>query len=109
MFARKTVSGAQIFDYINTQSGINFDKVFTQYLYTTRIPVLEYDIQGSTLWYRWSDVVPGFDMPVRAQTTPGAMTLLHPTERWKSAPISTPESAFRVDENFYVRAARVYR
>jgi aminopeptidase N len=108
-FARKTVSGTQIFDYINTRSGINFDKVFAQYLYTTRIPLLEYDIQGSTLWYRWSDVVPGFDMPVRVQTTPGAMVLLHPTETWKSAPISIAESAFRVDENFYVRSARVFR
>jgi aminopeptidase N len=108
-FGKKTVTGTQIFQYINTQSGINFDKVFAQYLYTTRIPILEWDIQGGTLWYRWSDVVPGFDMPVRAQVRPGAMTLLRPTERWKSIPAAVADSAFRVDQNFYVRPMRVIR
>jgi hypothetical protein len=108
-FGRKTISGSDIFTYVNTQSGINFDKVFAQYLYTTRIPVFEYDIQGSTLWYRWSDVVPGFDMPVRARVTSGSMTLLRPTERWKSIPIAVADSTFRVDENFYVRPVRVIR
>jgi hypothetical protein len=106
-FGRKTVTGTQIFQYINAQSGIDFDKVFAQYLYTTRIPNLEWDIQGGTLWYRWSDVVPGFDMPVRAQVRPGAMTLLRPTERWKSIPAAVADSAFRVDQNFYVRPMRV--
>jgi hypothetical protein len=108
-FGRRTPTGREIQEYINTRTGINFDKVFTQYLMTTRVPVLEYDIQGSTLWYRWSDVVPGFDMPVRAQVTRGAMTLLRPTERWKSIPIAVPDSAFAVDENFYVRPIRVVR
>jgi hypothetical protein len=106
-YGKQTVSGHQIFDYINSHSGIDFDKVFTQYLYTTRIPILQYDIQGNTLWYRWFDVIPGFDMPVKAQVAPGAMTLLHPTENWKSMPISVADSAFRVDENFYVKPVRV--
>ena len=48
-------------------------------------------------------------MPVRAQVRPGAMTLLRPTERWKSIPIAVADSAFRVDENFYVRPMRVIR
>jgi aminopeptidase N len=108
-FGRRTSTGAEIMEYMNTQTGINFDKVFAQYLYTTRIPILEYDIQGSTLWYRWSDVVPGFDMPVRAQVSAGQMTLLRPTQRWKSIPIAVADSAFRVDENFYVRSMRVTR
>ena len=108
-FGRRTVSGSEIMSYINTRSGVNFDKVFAQYLYTTRVPVFEYDIQGPTLSYRWSDVVPGFDMPVRAQVRPGAMTLLRPTERWKTIPIGVADSAFRVDENFYVRSVRVAR
>ena len=108
-FGRKTVHGADVLQYINTRSGINFDKVFGQYLYTTRIPILEWDIKGGTLWYRWNDVIPGFDMPVRAQVRPGAMTLLRPTAQWKSVPVSVADSAFRVDENFYVRSMRVMR
>jgi hypothetical protein len=108
-FRHKTVSGRQVEEYINTSTGINFDKVFTQYLMTTRIPLLEYDIEGSTLWYRWNDVVPGFDMPVRAHVAPGANTLLRPTEQWKSIRLSVPEADFHVDENFYVRPMRVSR
>ncbi|MEO5569050.1 MAG: M1 family metallopeptidase [Gemmatimonadaceae bacterium] len=108
-FRHKTVSGRDVEEFINTRSGINFDKVFTQYLMTTRIPVFEYDIQGSTLWYRWKDVVPGFDMPVRARIANGPNALLRPTETWKSIPMSIPESGFRVDENFYVRPMRVTR
>ena len=100
-------SGRDIEDYINTKSAINFDKVFTQYLMTTRIPTLEYDIQGGVLWYRWSDVVPGFDMPIRAHTMEGPDVLLRPTEKWKSVPLDVSEAAFKLDENFYVRQVRV--
>ena len=108
-FGRKTTHGADLLQYINTSTGINFDKVFGQYLYTTRIPILEWDIQGGTLWYRWNDVIPGFDMPVRVQTSGGAMTLIRPTQAWKSMPVSVSDTAFRVDENFYVRPMRVIR
>jgi hypothetical protein len=108
-FGRKTTHGADLLQYINTKSGINFDKVFGQYLYTTRIPIFEWDIQGGSLMYRWNDVIPGFDMPVRVQLRPGAMTLLRPTQSWKSIPTSMTESTFRVDENFYVRPMRVIR
>jgi aminopeptidase N len=108
-FWHQTVSGRQIEEYINASTGINFDKVFTQYLMTTRIPILEYDIQGSTLWYRWSDVIPGFDMPVRAHVGAGPDALLRPTESWKSIRLAVPESEFRVNENFYVRPMRVIR
>jgi aminopeptidase N len=108
-FWHQTVSGRQIEEYINTSTGVNFDKVFTQYLMTTRIPVLEYDIQGSTLWYRWNDVIPGFDMPVRAHIGTGPDALLRPTETWKSIRLAVPESEFRVNENFYVRPMRVIR
>ena len=64
-FWHQTVTGQQIEDYISAQSGIDLSKVFAQYLTTTKIPVLEYSMRGNTLTYRWTNVVPGFDMPVR--------------------------------------------
>ena len=54
---------------------MSLSKVFDQYLRTTKIPVLEYQLEGSRLSYRWSNVVPGFDMPVKATTSPGTLTL----------------------------------
>ena len=107
-FRHQTVTGRQVTEYISRQSGIDLSKVFQQYLTTTRIPVLEYRIEGSTLRYRWANVVPGFDMPVRVTLADGAFETIRPTEAWKTAQLrlSSP-GAFRVDENFYVTARNV--
>ena len=50
-----------------------------------------------------SDVVPGFDMPVRV-IIPGLGTrVLHPTEAWQTLAVPSPQAAeLSVDENFYV-------
>jgi aminopeptidase N len=109
-FGHGIATGRDVQEYINTKSGINFDKVFTQYQMTTRVPLFEYDIQGKTLWYRWKDVVPGFDMPVRARVADGPYVLLRPTERWKSVSLTVKDPAnFAVDENFYVLPMRVIK
>lgn len=99
-FRHQTVTGAQVQDYMSLQAGMDLSKVFDQYLTTTKIPVLEYRIQGGTLRYRWADVVPGFAMPVRVMMG-GSWRTLRPTEEWQTAPIAR-DAPFRVDENFYV-------
>jgi aminopeptidase N len=107
-FWHQVVTGKQVEDYISTQSGVNLSRVFDQYLRTTKVPVLEYRIEGNTLSYRWADVVPGFDMPVRVSLSTGALSWLRPTESWQSATLKLPNPAdFRVDQNFYVVARKV--
>jgi aminopeptidase N len=102
-FARTSVTGRMIQDYIARESGLKLDKVFEQYLHTTRIPVLEYTLEGRTLSYRWANVVPGFDMPVRVAVAPDSYSLVRPTEEWQTATTELDDVAdFRVDENFYV-------
>jgi hypothetical protein len=90
-------------EYITAQAGIPLEKVFDQYLTTTRIPAFEYRLEGSRLSYRWADVVPGFVMPVRVQVSPDSTVRLTPTEAWQTAvlPLRHPED-FAVDPNFYV-------
>ena len=102
-FRHQTVTGMQVRSYISRQAGIDFSKVFQQYLETTMIPVLEYRIDGRTLRYRWAQVVPGFDMPLKVSLGGSAMTTLRPTTRWQRAPLADP-AGFRVDENYYVVA-----
>jgi aminopeptidase N len=99
----QTVSGKQVEDYISRQSGLSLNKVFDQYLRTTRIPVLEYKLEGRRLSYRWNNVVRGFAMPVKVTTSPGTFTWIRPTEGWKTTTVklNRPED-FRLDENFYV-------
>jgi aminopeptidase N len=106
-FGHRIVTGQQVQDYISAHAGIDLGKVFRQYLTATRIPVFEYRLDGATLTYRLTDVVPGFDMPVRVAAGPGRWVSLSPTEAWQTAtvPSSAPED-FRVDENFYVVARR---
>ena len=107
-FRHQTVMGKQIEDYISARAGVNFGKVFDQYLRTVMIPTLEYRISGDTLAYRWANVVPGFDMPVRVTLDWPTMSLIRPTERWQMAKVKLGNPTdFRVDENFYVVAKPV--
>jgi aminopeptidase N len=104
-FGRQTVTGTQVTEYVSQQAGMDLSRVFQQYLTTPRIPVLEYRIQGNRLSYRWADVVPGFDMPVRVTLAPGEYGQIAPTTEWQTANVRGVTAAnFRVDENFYVTA-----
>ncbi len=107
-FWHQTVTGKQVMDYVSKQSGINFDKVFEQYLTTTRVPTLEYRITDGTLSFRWVDVVPGFDMPVKVTLANGGYSWIHPTESWGTADLKLSNPAdFKVDDNFYVKGKNV--
>ena len=102
-FWHQTVATKQIEDYMSTQSGIDLSKLFDEYLRTTKVPTLEYKLQGAQLSYRWANVVPGFAMPVKITTSPGRLGWIRPTETWKTTTVKLdrPEN-FHVDENFYV-------
>ncbi|MDB4950797.1 MAG: Peptidase rane alanine aminopeptidase [Gemmatimonadetes bacterium] len=103
-FRHQTVTGRQVQEYMDRSLGVNLDRVFQQYLNTTKIPVLEYRVSGRSVRYRWTNVVPGFDMPIRVTLSPGRFSVIHPTESWKTSRVRLPSAAdFRVDENFYVK------
>ncbi len=102
-FRRQTVTTAQIEDYMSRESGMDLSKVFDEYLRTTKVPTLEYRIDHGTLSYRWSDVVPGFAMPVRVTLEPDRFAWIHPTAKWQKESLAVPPDAFRVAPDFYVR------
>jgi len=107
-FRHQTVSGQQVRDYISREAGIDLGKVFEQYLETIRIPAFEYKVEGSTLSYRWADVVAGFDMPLDVSVPGLGSRRLLPTEAWQTMTVNSPQAAeLAVDENFYVTARRV--
>jgi aminopeptidase N len=102
-FGRQTVTGAQVREYLSRETGLDLRRVFEQYLERPQLPVLEYRIAGDSLSYRWLDVVPLFDMPVRVRLAPGSFDTIRPSSRWQTVRhrLATAEQ-FAVDENFYV-------
>lgn len=103
-FYHKTVTTAQIENYIAQQSGLKLDKVFDQYLRHTNIPLLEYKIENGTLSYRWITDVKGFDMPVRVTLKDGVYSLIKPTNNWKTIKVDASITAenFKNDPAFYI-------
>jgi aminopeptidase N len=107
-FRHQTVTGRQVQEYISREAGMDLSKVFAQYLTTTLIPELEYRVEGTTVSYRWTSVVPGFDMPVRVMIPGTGTRVLRPTESWRTLTLmSPPPGEPTVDENFYVTARKV--
>ena len=93
-FRHRTVTGKQVEDYMIAKSGLPLGPIFQQYLTTPKVPLLEYKVTESGTAYRWTDVVPGFAMPVRVN---GA--LIKPTESWRTM---ARADTLIVDPNFYV-------
>jgi aminopeptidase N len=102
-FYHQTVTGAQVQDYMIRQSGIDLRPVFRQYQTTIMIPALEYKIATGKLSFRWTNVVPGFAMPVKAAIGAGSFEWLKPTAEWKTLPRSVAATdTVKVDPSFYV-------
>ncbi|MCZ4242695.1 M1 family metallopeptidase [Pedobacter punctiformis] len=108
-FYHKTVTTAEIENYIAKQSGLKLDKVFDQYLRHTQIPVLEYKIKAGALSYRWLSDVKGFDMPVKVTLKNGTYDLIKPTNDWKTIKVDATitASSFKTDPQFYIKSKNV--
>ncbi|AUC15096.1 peptidase M1 [Tenacibaculum sp. SZ-18] len=103
-FYHKTVSTADIEEYLIKKSKIDLSKIFDQYLRTVKIPVFEYKFKGNKLKYRWNNVVEGFNMPVTIIANNEEISL-KPTENWKTKKIGSKE--IKVDRNFYVKSIKL--
>ncbi|HUS02513.1 MAG TPA: M1 family metallopeptidase [Chitinophagaceae bacterium] len=108
-FYHQTVTSKQVENYISKNSGKDLSKIFDQYLRTTMIPTLEYKIENGILSYRWTNVVNGFNMPVKVTVTQlqyetKKTMFIYPTENFKEL---RPAYELSVDENFYVKTNKV--
>ena len=99
-FYHQTVTTNQVEDYISQQAHHDFSKVFDQYLRTIKVPTLEYSIDDGEFKYRWTNVVQGFDMPVKILDEKGDYVFIYPKESFQQMKIGMKE--LKVDDNFYV-------
>lgn len=102
-FWHQTVTTKDILDYLNNRTGMNFSKVFEQYLYKTSIPTLEYHFNGNELQFRWATDVVDFDMPVKVTLNDMGYTFIYPSRKWQSTQFTLADrKEFKVDPNFYI-------
>lgn len=100
-FYHQTVTTKQIEDYLSEQTGKDLSAFFNQYLRTIKIPVLEYEKKEDSIRYRYTNIVPDFDMPVRIFIDENEKWLF-PTSEWKTENLEGDISTFRIDQNFYI-------
>jgi len=114
-YYHKTVTSAQIEDFISKRTGYNLSKMFDQYLRTTQVPTLEYYLStennSQILYYRWSNCVKGFNMPIRLPgNSNGKYGLMLATENWQQmrTNFNAGEDLSKLmDKNFYVNYKKV--
>ena len=70
-FYHQTVTGQQVIDYFNRESGRDFTKIFDQYLRHRNLPTLEIRFEDGKTLARWVADVDKFDMPVRVRLKGG--------------------------------------
>ena len=109
-FYHQTVTTKQVEEYISRQSKIDLSKVFDQYLRTTQIPVLEYKIDGSAVFFRWTNCVKGFALPLKVSfgKEDKSEQWIKPTEEWNTIKLADwyDKSTFTVNPNFYIKTKK---
>ena len=97
-FYHQTVNSSDIEQYISQKSGINFNKVFDQYLRTTQVPelVLHFDKTEKVLTYEWKNCIKGFNLPIHVNYQNKVETLM---------PLDyQPKKRLMADNNFEINA-----
>lgn len=86
-FYHQTVTSKQIENYISQKAGYDYSKVFDQYLRTTQIPKLEFYLEGNKVFYRYTNCVNGFNLPLVLKDSSVKIRII-PTAQWKSTQLT---------------------
>ena len=103
-YRHQTVTSAEIESYMSEFLKLDLQGIFDQYLRTTKIPVLEYKINGSKLSFRWNNCVKNFDMPLKVILNQRDFWI-NPTEKWQKTDLG--DSNFKFDPNFFIRTKKI--
>ena len=104
-FYHQTVTTKQIEDFLSQSIGLDLATFFNQYLRDIRIPTFEYKFKENILSYRWTNCVPGFNIPVKV-TLNGKEQWLKPQAEWTNLPQTAKDLKVEVDKDFYVNVVK---
>ncbi|MGV3765818.1 MAG: M1 family metallopeptidase [Chitinophagaceae bacterium] len=108
-FYHKTVNSAEVEAYFSRNAGFNYNKVFDQYLRTTQIPHFQFSVSanGDSVHYRYTDCVPGFNLPLQLENN-GVKLSLNPGTAWRKTPVSKAQAALlnkdEIEKMYYLVA-----
>ena len=106
IFYHKTVTTGEVEEFIGTYLKKDLKGIFDQYLRTTKIPLLQYKIEGKKIAYRWTDNVNNLVLPIKISldTTGNIQQWITPSANWKKLKTGKryDGKTFAVDKNFYV-------
>jgi hypothetical protein len=106
-FYHSIVTSALVEQYITKKAGIDFSRVFDQYLRTTKVPEFQYRLlAGGNLEFKWENVVEGFDMPLRIYFGEQSV-MLNPTNDVQIVQLQSGIDSIKIDLNYYVVSKNV--
>ena len=105
-FYHQTVTSKQIEDLLSKEVGLDLGPFFDQYLRDVKIPVFEYQFKNSELSYRWTNCVPGFNMPVKV-TLNGKAKWMKPQVGWTKFSLKNKKIMLKVAKDFYVDVKKI--
>ncbi|NQX85382.1 MAG: M1 family metallopeptidase [Flavobacteriaceae bacterium] len=100
-FYHQTVTTKAIEDYLCEQSELDLSPIFNQYLRTTDIPVLEYNIENGRVAYRFVNCISNFEMALLISIGKDKHWITANTQ-WQYLKMPSKQSSFSVDRNFYI-------
>ena len=103
-FYHQTVTALQVENYISAHAGFDYKKVFEQYLLTTQIPnlQLEYNADHSQVKYRWTNCIPGFNLPLTLKDSSNKIKV-YPTTEWKTADLKSDKDKALFDADAIIK------
>jgi aminopeptidase N len=99
---------------VNEKTGKDYTAFFNQYLYNRKCPVLlwEYsynlDKQCNELYYKWSDAVEGFSIPIEVKTDSKTF-LIRPTNKLQKSELPVDLNITMNTEGSYIAKKRTHK
>lgn len=116
-FYHKTVTSAQIENYISELAGFDYSKVFDQYLRTVQIPVFEFYFSKDRkkVYYRYTNCIKGFDLPLvlKDKKNKNNKINIYPSQNTEEQEISPEEASLfdelSIEKCYYINAREIKR
>lgn len=102
-YYHKNVTSAEIENFIIQFTGLPLRPFFDQYLRTKEIPEIDWYVKSKKLYYRFTNTVPGFTLPLEVKD--GERTAaISPTSEWQNVPWKKGGYNLSFSEDFLVKA-----